>query len=149
MNPEGSSPITGIVCWWPGSIASIPDGWHLCDGTNGTPDYRNVLLIGAGDLYTPGQSLGSLQHLHPLNGPTGLNSIDHNHDVAFPTEGPNEGDFDYSPVGEGYEEYGEHEHELEGATEDQNDDHTHSIPTDTELASILPPCKAGCWIQKL
>ena len=32
---------------WSGSIASIPSGWLLCDGTNSTPDLRNRFIIGA------------------------------------------------------------------------------------------------------
>lgn len=38
---------TGIISMWSGSIASIPSGWLLCDGTNGTPDLRNRFVIGA------------------------------------------------------------------------------------------------------
>ncbi len=49
----------GIVVFWPGAIEDIPAGWHLCDGTMGTPDYRNCYLAGAGDLYNPGDSFGS------------------------------------------------------------------------------------------
>jgi hypothetical protein len=32
-----------------GSLASIPTGWHLCDGTNGTPDLRDRFVVGAGN----------------------------------------------------------------------------------------------------
>lgn len=28
----------GIIGLWLGSLGTIPDGWQLCDGTNGTPD---------------------------------------------------------------------------------------------------------------
>jgi len=41
----------GIAVLWGGAIADIPAGWSLCDGTNGTPDYRNKIIIGAGDVY--------------------------------------------------------------------------------------------------
>lgn len=37
----------GIIVSWSGSIASIPDGWWLCDGTHGTPDLRDKFVIGA------------------------------------------------------------------------------------------------------
>lgn len=39
-------PAGGIVMW-SGSIASIPAGWALCDGTNGTPDLRDRFIVGA------------------------------------------------------------------------------------------------------
>jgi len=41
----------GFIGMWSGSIASIPSGWALCNGTtvNGrvTPDLRNKFIIGA------------------------------------------------------------------------------------------------------
>lgn len=33
---------------WSGSVASIPAGWQLCDGTSGTPDLRSRFVYGAG-----------------------------------------------------------------------------------------------------
>jgi len=41
-----SLPIGSIVIW-SGTVASIPTGWQLCDGTNGTPDLRDRFLVGA------------------------------------------------------------------------------------------------------
>ena len=38
---------TGVIVMWSGSIASIPAGWYLCDGSNGTPDLRNKFVIAA------------------------------------------------------------------------------------------------------
>jgi microcystin-dependent protein len=32
---------------WSGSVATIPTGWVLCNGSNGTPDLRNRFIIGA------------------------------------------------------------------------------------------------------
>jgi microcystin-dependent protein len=37
----------GVIVMWSGSIASIPTGWLLCDGTNSTPDLRDRFVIGA------------------------------------------------------------------------------------------------------
>lgn len=37
----------GSIIMWFGTIANIPTGWALCDGTNGTPDLRNRFVIGA------------------------------------------------------------------------------------------------------
>ena len=42
----GSIPLGGIIMW-SGSIATIPTGWSLCNGSNGTPDLRNKFIIGA------------------------------------------------------------------------------------------------------
>ena len=49
----GSSPqwgtvfVTGMIMMWSGTIATIPSGWVLCDGSNSTPDLRNRFIIGA------------------------------------------------------------------------------------------------------
>jgi hypothetical protein len=39
-------PVGGIVMW-SGTIANIPTGWFLCDGSNSTPDLRDKFIIGA------------------------------------------------------------------------------------------------------
>jgi hypothetical protein len=38
---------SGLISMWSGSIASIPTGWVLCNGSNSTPDLRNKFVIGA------------------------------------------------------------------------------------------------------
>lgn len=43
----GNAFIAGMVMMWAGTIATIPTGWLLCDGANGTPDLRNRFVIGA------------------------------------------------------------------------------------------------------
>lgn len=55
---EHAIPSGGIIMW-SGLIADIPTGWHLCDGTNSTPDLRNSFVVGAGDEYTKGDTGGA------------------------------------------------------------------------------------------
>jgi hypothetical protein len=50
---------SGGIIMWSGAIASIPSGWFLCDGANGTPDLRNRFVVGAGSTYTPGNTGGA------------------------------------------------------------------------------------------
>jgi len=38
----------GAIIIWHGSVASIPSGWVLCNGSNGTPDLRSRFVYGAG-----------------------------------------------------------------------------------------------------
>lgn len=45
---------SGVIVMWSGSIAAIPEGWTLCDGTAGTPDLRNRFVFGAGGKAGPG-----------------------------------------------------------------------------------------------
>lgn len=50
---------TGGIVMWSGSIVSIPSGWYLCDGTNGTPDLRDRFVVGAGSTYSVAGTGGS------------------------------------------------------------------------------------------
>jgi len=42
----------GSIVMWSGSLATIPSGWALCDGANGTPDLRDRFVVGAGGTYS-------------------------------------------------------------------------------------------------
>jgi hypothetical protein len=55
---EYAVPAGGIIMW-SGSVASIPSGWFLCNGANGTPDLRDRFVVGAGSSYAVAASGGS------------------------------------------------------------------------------------------
>lgn len=38
---------SGGIIMWSGTVATIPTGWVLCDGTNSTPDLRDKFIVGA------------------------------------------------------------------------------------------------------
>ncbi len=46
VNVRVSQPSGFCVCIWSGSLETIPAGWRLCDGTNGTPDLRDKFVVG-------------------------------------------------------------------------------------------------------
>lgn len=50
---------SGLIAIWSGSVGSIPSGWVLCNGANGTPDLRNSFILGAGNSYSVGQTGGT------------------------------------------------------------------------------------------
>jgi hypothetical protein len=50
---------SGLIALWSGSIASIPTGWYLCNGSNGTPDLRDRFIVGAGSTYAVAATGGS------------------------------------------------------------------------------------------
>jgi len=50
---------SGCILIWSGSVGSIPSGFVLCNGSNGTPDLRNSFVLGAGNSYSVGQTGGS------------------------------------------------------------------------------------------
>lgn len=47
---SGTIPVGGIIMW-SGSIATIPTGWSLCNGANGTPNLQDRFIVGAGSDY--------------------------------------------------------------------------------------------------
>jgi len=61
QNAPSSAPSvpSGCIMMWSSSIGSIPSGWYLCDGTNGTPDLRDRFIVAAGSTYSVAQSGGS------------------------------------------------------------------------------------------
>lgn len=96
LNASGNGPVpSGGIIMWSGSIATIPTGWALCDGTNGTPDLTERFIIGAGSndnlsvtgtgAYAVGSTGGANSvtltigqmpaHTHTFNG-SGDNSVD-------------------------------------------------------------------------
>lgn len=52
-----STPV-GAIVMWSGAINAIPQGWVLCNGSNGTPNLQNKFIVGAGDEYSVAQAGG-------------------------------------------------------------------------------------------
>ena len=57
----GNIPAGGIIIW-SGAADAVPDGWALCDGTNGTPDLRDRFVLGAGGSRAVGATGGEETH---------------------------------------------------------------------------------------
>jgi hypothetical protein len=58
--PPSATPIpAGGILLWSGSIGSIPAGYVLCNGNNGTPDLRDRFIVGAGSTYAVDATGGS------------------------------------------------------------------------------------------
>ena len=60
-----------MIMIWSGSAASIPVGWALCNGGNGTPNLQDRFVVGAGSAYGVGVTGGSkdavvVEHSHGL-----------------------------------------------------------------------------------
>lgn len=66
QKPTPDFPVSGIILW-SGSTSNIPTKWHLCDGTNGTPDLRGRFVIGAGGSYNVGNTGGEETHTLTLS----------------------------------------------------------------------------------
>ncbi len=73
---------SGMIAMWSGSVATIPSGWYLCNGSNGTPDLRDRFVVGAGSTYAVDATGGSanaivVSHTHTAT----VTDPGHNHSV--------------------------------------------------------------------
>jgi microcystin-dependent protein len=110
----------GVIVMWSGAVGSIPTGWSLCDGTNGTPDLRNRFVVGAGSTYAVDATGGSDSvtlseaqipgHTHSVSGTTASDGA-HTHNVSGNTSNT-----------------GAHTHNVSGNTSNTGD-HAHNGST--------------------
>ena len=92
---SSSSFVSGMIMMWSGSIATIPTGWLLCNGSNSTPDLRDRMVIGAGSTYAVAATGGSASttisssnlpsHTHTYSSTSGSMSADHSHTYSGTT----------------------------------------------------------------
>jgi hypothetical protein len=74
---------TGVICMCSGSIATIPAGWALCNGANGTPNLQDMFIVGAGNSYAAAQTGGATSQQNVATTTAGS----HNHTGAVTTAG--------------------------------------------------------------
>lgn len=86
QNAPASAPAipTGGIIIWSGSTGSVPSGWLLCDGTNGTPDLRDRFIIGAGNTYAVNATGGTadavvVAHTHTATSTSAVTDPGHTH----------------------------------------------------------------------
>lgn len=111
----------GMIMGWHGSVASIPSGWHLCDGNAGTIDLRDKFIVGAGGDLLPGATGGANSQTHAFTGDG------HSHDLPASTEILDswpDGDFSHNAT-------------------------VNPASGTTDAADNRPAFYAFCWIQKL
>jgi hypothetical protein len=139
---------SGVIVMWAGSIGSIPSGWHLCDGTNGTPDLRDRFIVGAGNTYSPGNTGGSNTHTHSLSAHTHSLS-GHTHTFSGTTSVFNSNGNAIASGGANYT--GSHSHTYSGTTvgPTPNTSSAPSLDTTGSPTNGLPPYYALAYIMKL
>lgn len=79
--------LKGMIVMWSGLVETIPTGYALCDGSNGTPDLRDRFVVGAGSTYAVNAKGGSkdavlVSHNHTVSGSTNTTG-DHVHSIRL------------------------------------------------------------------
>ncbi|MBA7623567.1 hypothetical protein ES703_30964 [subsurface metagenome] len=81
--------LKGMIIVWYGAIVDIPDGWALCDGSNGTPDLRNRSIVGPGGRYAVDEAGGARWQSHTFTGDGHKHDIEGIHGpAALGVDGP-------------------------------------------------------------
>src|SRR5690606_4649652 len=163
----------GVIVMWSGSADNIPEGWALCDGTNGTPDLRDRFIVGAGGEYAVGATGGAKEVTlttaqMPKHSHTGsTNSAGaHTHTGTTNTAGAHRHTYTrygYMSLGSGNtinfwagsstqntSEAGAHSHTL---NINSAGDHTHTVTTNEagggQPHENRPPYYALCYIMRV
>ena len=168
----------GMIMMWNSTAASIPTGWQLCDGSNGTPNLQGQFIVGAsasggyvfganGGATSVTLTTGNLPshtHLATLSGATDQGGA-HNHTIidpghyhsspgkGAPNGGGVSGAFDSSRNPPGYPTTTE----VTGISLAQAATHNHTLTVTGNVGatgsgqsfSTLPPYYALCYIQKM
>lgn len=121
-------PIGGIIIW-SGSEDNIPENWHLCDGTNGTPNLRDRFVLGAGSTYDVGAAGGEAAHTL-----TTLEIPAHNHALEL----------NYSYVQDGTTASG-----IYSTSGSYSDTETTQNAGGGAAHNNMPPYYALCYIMKI
>jgi hypothetical protein len=141
QNAPASAPVvpSGCILLWSGSTGSIPAGWYLCNGANGTPDLRDRFIVGAGNTYAVNATGGSadaivVTHTHTITDPG------HDHSI----QGNLAGTTAYNGFGPGGQIYG-------GATVNTSTETTGITVNNAGVSGTnanLPPYYALAYIMK-
>ncbi|MGA0927424.1 MAG: hypothetical protein ACO3RW_09515, partial [Burkholderiaceae bacterium] len=146
---------SGVIVMWSGSVASVPSGWYLCDGANGTPNLTGRFVVHAdadsGGTYAPGATGGadsvtlttSQIPSHTHTGTTSTNGA-HNHNVSVQAANIQDGQRDNT--------YYRGDGSLTTYTTTTNGDHNHTFTTDAAGGGSShenrPPYYALAYIMK-
>ena len=75
-------PIGTVILW---SSSTIPDGWQVCDGTNGTPNLVDKFIMGCTDDDELLNSGGANSHSHTFSSSSTGSTGSHNHSIDITT----------------------------------------------------------------
>lgn len=135
----------GMIMLWSGSIGSIPTGWALCNGSNGTPDLRDRFVIAAGSTYAVGATGGTADAIvvsHTHTATSVVTDPGHNHNTNSTNVFTGSGT--YTPANGGAANYAGMPNATTGITVATTNQSTGSSGT----GANLPPYYALAYIMK-
>ncbi len=146
----------GLISMWSGKVA--PEGWALCDGSNGTPNLAGRFIVGYDDNNDAYHTVGNIggqeavvlnKEQLPSHSHTGITSSEgeHNHKIMHSYSTDEDGDGKKSLLLDG-ENIGTHTFDSENEGE-----HHHTFQTDAtggnEAHENRPPYYVLAYIMKL
>lgn len=135
-------PIGTIILW---SSSTIPDGWQVCDGSNGTPNLIDKMVMGCANDDELLDAGGDTSHSHTFSSiNVGIKGA-HNHifSQALTYSTPNFNGI----VGSGIEASIRHRHSISEYTPNVSN-HTHTVGT-INSADNLPPYIKLIYIMRI
>lgn len=69
-----------LMAYYNGIVSNIPEGWQLCDGSNGFPNLEDMFIKGEYDNSELGQLEGSDNHTHT---PSSQGDLSHTHETDY------------------------------------------------------------------
>ena len=144
----GASLPSGLIAIWKGSTNTIPDGWVLCDGQNGTPDLRDKFVLGAGNSYGVGSTGGEKTHILTVS-----ELPSHNHTKGVIKGLSMMGINDYTSTSDRIYERGEFVHSANNGARKYystyNYNYLFASTGDNSEHNNMPPYYALCYIMKI
>ena len=138
----------GMIILWSGTTGTIPSGWALCNGANGTPNLTDRFIVGAGSTYGVNQT----------GGYANATLVSHNHTGSTGSAGSHKHTYTNNAgsdiAAEGGNSFTAKRFQVAKTTNTSTvGNHTHSVSISTKGSSAtnknLPPYYALAYIMRL
>jgi hypothetical protein len=143
---------SGMIIMWYGSIASIPIGWTLCNGTNGAPNLTNRFVI-CGNVTQHNMTMTDITGSNTLiGGSTDSVLLQHSHTMTTDISGEHIHTYRRNTSG-GSATWRTGTSKYENRSTSTNGAHTHTYTTNftgvSRVNANIPPYIAIAYIMKL
>ena len=152
-NQGNDSVAVGSICIWSGTVANIPTGWSLCDGSNNTVDLRDKFIIGAKQDDGGVAKTNVTGSLSQVGGSKDAIVVSHSHTATVTDPGHNHTLTAQQNIGD-YTDNGSGPDQRSAAATITSNSNTTGISVSNSTTGSsgtnanLPPYYALCYIQK-